>query len=312
MKPKPIITVAIVFMLAGWCVPAMAAETVITGVPDWNQPNNYWAATPGLNFNDAPQWCSPTAAADLMGYWDDVKGANGLTDGAPATSFPNPPNGNPDHYKQSLWHDGTIEIGWFMNTGGWQQQGPPPNWPAGFGGTLNAWIGPGAVAYAMGSWNDPDGSTVKTGFPNASSTTVTNFQIGGVWQGMTLPQWTAVMNEIDSDKPALMSFFQWVDTSVAPAIITVDGQSVEQYGFDAFGSEPHTVCLVGYQDPTPLAYNGDELIIAQDNWSTTGQYVAVTPIPFQWRQTDYIDIPEPFTLALLGVGSLVLVRRRRR
>ena len=92
---------------------------------------------------------------------------------------------------------------------------------------------------------------------------------------------------------------------------TVNGQTVHEYIFLDDGEE-HTVCAVGYLDPTPQQFIGDEWFIAQDNWGTTPRYVAV---PFQtlWMQNDYVtNVPEPFTMTLLVLGSAGLILRRKR
>lgn len=300
--------VALVFLLAS----AAAADKVMPNVPDWNQPNNYAAATAGLNWNDAPQWCSPTAGADLMGYWEDQKGTVGLTDQqvAPLSSvFPNPPNNPPatPAFQQGLWHDGTIELGWFMNTGGWQGMPVPQMFPpfAGVTGLIN--IGPGALAYAAGAWNDPGGLT-KVAYPAA--TTVKDNAFNAL-------MWANYKAEIDANRPVLVSFEFWLDDSAAgPGLLgtkIVDGQTVEMWALNPLGTG-HTVCGVGYEDPTPLLpWSGDEEMVVQDTWGTTGLYVAapIWAVPGWWLQNDYITIPEPMTLGLLCLGGLALIRRRR-
>lgn len=295
--------VALVFLFAS---PA-AADKVMPNVPDWNQPNNYAAATAGLNLNDCPQWCSPTAAADLMGYWDDQRGCAGLTDGVPAAVFPSPPNQNPC-WQQGLWHDGTVELGWFMNTGLWQGMVPaPPTFPPFAGVTALINIGPGARAYALGAWNDPGGLT-KVAYPAATNV---------VENAFNALMWANYKAEIDANRPVLVSFEFWLDDSAAgPGLLgtkVVDGQTVEMWALNPFGTG-HTVCGVGYEDPTPLnPWSGDEEMVVQDTWGSTGLYVAA-PIHAWvgwWQQNDYITIPEPMTLGLLGLGGLALIRRRR-
>jgi len=306
------LAVAAVMVVAG----AAAGDKIITGVPDWNQPNDYAAATPGLNLNDAPQWCSPTAGANLMGYWEDQRSCPGLTDGAAfnaSPAFPNPANNSPpqgNEWKQGLWHDGMIEMGWFMNTGSWQNMLPNPSWPPGAGMTALANIGPGAGAYAAGAWVDPTGGggLVKTAYVPAS---VTKDTVLGA------AMWSNYQAEIDNDRPVLVTFKMWVDDTVPTVTTTVDGQEVEIYPIDLLGSEPHTVVGVGYHDPTPgQAWSGDEEIIGQDGWASTGTYVMVpvnpaNPAPF-WLQNDYINIPEPTCVALVACGVAMLGARRRR
>lgn len=113
-------------------------------MPDWNQPDNY-APIPNptppppmlLNVGDYPNWCAPTAAADLMGYYQVF---------ANSAHFP----GTPMTWRQGLWHDGTVELGWHMDTGGWSTAGGP--FPPMVGNTMLVNIGPGAVNYAKAAW----------------------------------------------------------------------------------------------------------------------------------------------------------------
>lgn len=105
------------------CSSSFAAPTYISNValaPDWQQPNDPAAG----NLPGYPSWCSPTAVANAFGWWEDAKAATGLTDGmlfpattaAPPAGSPLAPGGPPT---ERLWQDGTIELGWYMNTGGW-------------------------------------------------------------------------------------------------------------------------------------------------------------------------------------------------
>ena len=311
MKREEYLAFVVVGVLLGWSASVAVADKVMTNVPDWNQPNAYAPITAGLNNNDAPKWCSPTAGANLMGYWEDQRACAGLTDGqafAASPAFPNPPNNSPpqgDEWKQSLWHDGMIEMGWHMNTGGWQAMMPNPSWPVGAGITNFNNIGPGAATYAAAAWNDPGGVLTKTAYPNATATKDTV-----LGQAM----WTNYKAEIDANRPVLVTFKVWVDTAIPGGTQVVDGQTVEMYPPDMLGSEPHTVVGVGYHDPTPAQpWNGDEEMVTQDGWSTTGLYVMVPVVPtaphparnteaatpeaqHDARQAEHKDIAHPITV----------------
>jgi len=291
MRAKVILcAVACAVVLAGMASVAQA-DKVILSVPDWNQPTTYGVA-------GYPSWCSPTAGACLMGYWEDVLAKVKLTD---AKVFPlSPPYAaNPATYQQGLWNDGTVEMGWYMDTGSWQTNNGP--YPPNVGGTQSPNIGPGAVAYAGAGWVDPGTAIVKTAY--AAST----------WKDVLLsPQmWSNYCGEIDNNRPVLVSWDNWVSNMTG--VVNINGTPVELWNLGGGTSGGHTVCGVGYYDPTPLAiWSGDERIIAQDNWNTTGQYVAVLVGGGAWTQNDYINVPEPATLSLLALGGLALLRRRNR
>ena len=60
---------------------------LVKDAPDWNQPLSYAFPngpgpnpSPGLDPYDA--WCAPTAAANLIGYWEDGRGVP-IGDGMP-------------------------------------------------------------------------------------------------------------------------------------------------------------------------------------------------------------------------------------
>jgi hypothetical protein len=286
---------------AAWAVVPPNGK-VIANVPDWLQPSD---PAPAPNIAGYWSWCAPTAGACLMGYWEDVLGKAGLTDGQVAPATVNPFPASPS-WMQGLWQDGCIELGWKMNTDGWNNQNPTQYPPNAAGGTQVINIGPGALQYATGAWFDAINNVNKTGYA------------GITWKDMVLgqPMWNNYKAEIDAGRPVLCSYERWVSNQTGTA--SVDGQTVHLYNLEANPTETngHTVCGVGYFDPTPgQPWSGDERIIAEDNWGSTPMYVAVLfgDINGQsWEQNDYINLPEPATLAILAVGASLVVRFKRR
>jgi len=263
-----------------------------------------------------------------MGYWEDVNGCVGLTDRQAYAAGPGYP-GTAGTWEQGLYHDGMIEMGWFMDTGTWASRLGGPIFPPNAGSTPLANILPGLLNYAWGGWTDndyplppppPSGTgIVKVPYPNAAGFTHTKGNVA-------LPvMWTTYCGEIDAARPVEVSFDKWVNSNVFLGNVTVqrpDTQQIiaEKYPWD-LSTDPHSVVGVGYIDITPGLQNDgtDEWFICQDGWpgpgggnGGTGQFVAV-PLDTMWQQNDYItNVPEPATMCLLALGGLVLIRRRRR
>ena len=279
---------------------ASAGNALILNVPDWDQPDDY-APVGGMVVGDAPSWCSPTSGANLMGYWEDQRGYNGLTDGMAwgavpnSPAFPNPANGQ---WMQNNWHDCTIEMGFFMDSGTWATRAVNPGvWPPGAGWTQLNNIGPGAATFA--GWK---------GYPNIPFSK--DQWLAPLNQAQAQAIWNAYVADIDAGEPVLCSFDVWVTPGVVGAVV-VNEQTVAQHDF-AEGTSPHTVVGVGYLDANTAAL-GDEWFITQDNKPWTGPYVAV---PYnwpqtEWRQNDYVAIPEPASAMLLVIALPALIRRRR-
>ena len=310
-----ITTLIVGAMMFTFAASAQAAPgSLVLNVPDWNQPSVLAYPGDGLPAGGYPLWCSPTAGGNLMGYWEDVMGCTGLTDRKAfnaTTGYP----GTPGTWQQGLYHDGIIEMGWFMDTGNWQST-VPPVFPAGAGMTGLNMILPGLLGYAAGSWTDdsfgpgPGTGIVKVSCPANGFTDPLGTP--------ALQMWTNYCGELDAARPVEVTFDKWVDTTQRGADVTIDGFELypaETYPWD-LSTDPHSVVGVGYIDPTPLTMIGDEWFVCQDGWGSTGQYVAV-PFDSKWQQNDYVTsvIPEPGTLALLamaGLGLLLFAWRRRK
>ncbi|HUU33040.1 MAG TPA: hypothetical protein VMW48_03195, partial [Vicinamibacterales bacterium] len=299
---------------------AFAVTWVPGVVPDWDQP--YCYVPPGADPNPPPvntdpfdNWCSPTAAANLFGWWEDSSAITGivltgLTDRQAwngTTAYAN--NAAAPLWQQGLWHDGTAELGWYMDANQWASNPAANGWPnQGTGTAFNA-IGPGAVIYAGTAWADATSGLQK----NAYTFNHRPFALGG---GVTPAQaWADYIADISAGIPLLVSFDYWVDPDSEVDL----GEEVYRYDFEALGGLGHTVTGVGFIDPNPNMMDGGEMFVVHDNWSTTQTNVAVplwvfwtgdpissTPAP--WLRNDHFAyVPEPGLLLLLASG-LLLVR----
>ncbi len=288
------LTLALFCVILYCLIPIVWADNLILKVPDWNQPSAY-------GVNGYPDWCSPTSGANIMGYWEDEKACGWLAD---RQAYPNSPAypGTLATWEQGLWHDGTIEMGWFMDTGNWNTNVGP--FPPLVGGTASGNIATGLVNYAKGSWTDndyppppgvpnPGSGIVKTAFQNAAA--ATHDYINQIFNLHTLTwsrMWDTYVTEINSGHPVEVTFETWVNTFNPPTHGNVNGQDVEFYPWGTVA--PHSVVGVGFIDPDPnnLTFN-DEYFICQDTWQSTGRYVAVPLAVGKWLQNDYIwPIPQ--------------------
>ncbi len=278
-----------------------SAGALILQVPDWNQPDVNEYGNDGLPaHNSYPYWCSPTAGGNIMGYWEDVKGCVGLTDRKVFNATTNYP-GTPGTWEQGLYHDGMIEMGWFMDTGGWQEMAPPMFPPGGAGGTHVAKILPGLISYAQASWTDNDypfpnlgSGIVKVAYPNVAGFTEA---VGGT--GLAA-MWITYTNQINLGHPVEVSFDRWVSADTG-GTVSVNGQTVHEWSWASSVEDlGHSVVGVGYFTDAQT----NKWFICQDGLSATQQYVAV-PVDAKWVENDYITaVPEPTTFVLLLVGTV--------
>ncbi len=312
-----------VFLAAMVITTAALAVTWVPGaVPDWNQPYAYVPPggdpNPGVNTDPYDCWCSPTAAANLFGWWEDNPGVTGLnlTGLTDRQAFPLSPayanNAVAPFWQQGLWHDGTVEIGWHMDTNQWASNPGPGGWANKGTGTQFGAIGLGAVAYAGAAWNDATTGLAKVSHPFST-------RLYGWGAGVTAATvWADYIADIDGSIPLLVTFDCWVMVATEQDI----GDNVYKYDFSGSGMA-HTVTGVGYIDPTPGVMDGGELFVVHDNWSTTKTNVAVplwtfwtgdpaTSTAAPWIQNDHFAwIPEPSVLLLVGASVLLLLKKRK-
>lgn len=305
----------------GWLCSAQAGIVVLNGVPDWHQPYDTYVP-PGpdpnvaLPINPYDNFCTPTAAANLLGWWEDMQGFTGLTDRqvAPLTAaFAN--NIVAPTWQQGLWHDGNIELGWYLDT----NDVDPAKYalPDGHLGTRLVDIAPGLMTYSSGAWADASSGLQKVAY-NANA-----WSINGGNLPVQTTAWDDYVADIDAGKPTLIDFDYWnpVNPVVNPLYPQVDS-------FYAWGPHPgdslgHTVTGVGYLDMDGLNNTDwDKFWIVHDNWSSTAATIAIPywdvagGSAYNWQQTDHMTvIPEPGTIALFfltGLGAAIARRRRLR
>ena len=215
-------------LVVSFAVAAPANSVVVflvNDAPDWNQPYQYLLPNgPGPNPSPGPDpfdaWCAPTAAADLLGYWEDSHGLP-VADGMPFAAGPNAvPWPIP-----AVWHDRALgdprsgaattptltpnDLGWWMDTNnqGYAGWGNGPHRGtyvkdvhAGLGELLQeiAALIPGLPLLWMTSTR---GASVALGnVPSGTAATSHSSAISA---------WKEIVDEIKSDRPVLVHWSHW-------------------------------------------------------------------------------------------------------
>jgi hypothetical protein len=337
-------------------VAGAVGQTIQGLAPDWHQPYAYGpplSAGPGPNPSVGPDpfdaWSAPTAAANLLGHWEDVRGVP-VGDGTPA------PGTTVGYGGGASWHDYQLDanrpgpgiapavptdLGWYMDTNnsGDVARG---NGSDGHVGTYVKDIQPGLQTFL---------DTVSSGWTTATRG-ATIAQGTDVFGNPVTPHADAdsafaeIVSEIDHNRTVLMTWkhwdIEWTGWSTGCGGICPPREAPDSfYSFgDAAGGDPwgndeswvgsqnpetalgHTVTVVGYMpdwgDPGILTdENGQSIqsnwVIVHDNVGDTPRNVAV-PLRDEEFATVWLAnttaVPEPAT-ALLLLSGLALTRRRR-
>lgn len=247
---------------------------IILNVPDEDQPP----------FSLSTNWCAPTAAINVLDYWDRVMGwAPGLLDG----------------WWRSLASD---YLGWFMDT---NRMGSPARLNGPHMGTYHKDVWPGINEFA--AWS-PFGNPFLVPFvPPMSKVPYTYTGTVTYINGFQF-----IVGEISAGRPLIISFAYWNPDRTNETLVTVVSARTQlsdtahfcDWGPPVGGSGPpdpeeeweddpnpefgigHAVTCVGYIEyfdpdgadgPLPL----DDWVIVHDNWPTTPVNVAI-PWNSQW------------------------------
>jgi len=291
-------------------------------------------------------WCTPTAGAMMMGHWADMKGAANTGDGSADGNqgIVNGYGGAP--WPAVSWHDYTADgtaarplpqpypppqqtgLGWYMNTNNRGDSNLTVNPGVPHTGTYV-----GNTAEGLNNFLNDRGSALA----GQAATTYVNPAVGGIGFG---PVIAMIKNEVDANRTVLGHFKWWVNPQSGQpgpgngnGTETGEGDFEDTGGFSDYDWDPtgqvvddeewnredgeeglgHTVTIVGYSLD---AANAVSHLIAHDNWPVTVRNVRVpvidpfgNPAPLNAITT---LVPEPFTLALLGLGGLGLLLRRRK
>ncbi len=314
------------------------AGNVVNSVPDWHQPCLIGApngpdngGNPGMGQACYKAWCVPSAASNIMGFWRDVNGCTALADAHVYASGslivwapPAPTDWQDDGADASsipLVGAGAraagADLGWYLNTNDQGDQTLPNAGGGGtFSGTKNADIQQGITNYLTAA-----------GYNSATvNQAACNHTVG----------WGVITTEIDAGRPLIGLFThgaiwetspdEWEWDPNAP---DYDSQTGEEWGEGA--NQGHAMTIVGYLNSGDGGnpYANMDTIIVQDNRRHTilGAQEALNnfyqhKLPFYdtlnqvgvapWTGYVTINVPEPATLVLLGLGGLAVIRRRRR
>lgn len=304
---RPAAIAAFCLVMLGLPSAASAAKFVKGLVPDWNQP--YWHGANGPNGGPAggppgpwQAWCTPTAAANVVGYWEDKRG-HAISDGAVYSSSGKPWLQWPawqDYEANGAGNRGMLspasadDLGWYMDT---NRTGDPA---LGNGAHIGTYI----KDVSRPAWNAKLGLNKffkdrgAVGFQ--ARTQGVGYADGGLPMLTTAQAWQQITLEIDGNRPIMVAFKHW-------NILTLnqDGSDASPegslgwsyWGFGAFGGDPwgngeywddliedgqargHYVAAVGY-----ILANTPEDILGNTNWLIVHDTVGQTPrnvaVPF--------------------------------
>ena len=299
-------------IFAGWGALASgqgAGNSFVQGLaPDWEQPLDYPDAFDPMNGPPAGDvfwnaWCVPTAAACLIGHWEDVNGCNGLSDGsADGNQFIPAGYGGPAWGAGSAWYDFTADgnqpglfgpnpkrglrpvedLGWYLDTNGTGIAGFPHV------GTFYKDVSRGLKQFFR--------AKAKSGCKPARSMWAKTLGVHPFFGGRTVARLVRTLRcQIDRNQTAIAHFRHWNLVPAGPGANPGTGDETEEAAFEVeeyyFGDwtpggghgedwsgdeDPyglgHAVLVVGY---TLDGFGNVTHLIVHDNWPMTLRNVKV-------------------------------------
>jgi len=335
--------VAAVFMVSGL---AQGQQVVVNNVPDWHQPCLIGAPNgpnggpnPGAGLANFRAWCAPSAASNIMGFWQDVNGFN-VADGAAYFSgalinwAPPAPASWQDNAADasSIPLRGTgvargagADLGWYLDTNDQGDQVGAPNLlpnngggPAGeqFTGTKRVNQVPGIQNY-LAARGFAASTVVRTGGGAAA--------IGAGWAN--------IVAEINAGRPLIGEFDHFNIAALgAPngpeymwdTPISMDPITGEEW--NAGAGLGHATTIVGYivgnvNVPNKIIVQDSRRYLLANGAPENDNFFAQIILPFStvggqaaspWDANIAITvIPEPGVWALLMCAGVLSFRRRR-
>jgi hypothetical protein len=259
-----------------------------------NVPDTSWSVA-----KNPPNYCAPLAMANILGYWDEVKG---LANARNVTAWLSPSDLNTVAFF----------VGYFMDTNNIQSSQPSNlrgNDADGHPGTYAKDITPGGTmdyvrwdALHMFNTPPPPLPTGKLGYTWTGTDDYCNLSPVG---------FPFIKTEIDAGRPLVICFKWW---NLASGMNVTDPQtgtviSVYQWGDPSHGSlDPpeewnwgygegcigHAVTCVGYilnwdPDGSGTVFSQDNYTIVHDTWATTPQNIAVPWTGAPWNSSHKVN-----------------------